>query len=149
MNRDELAEIARRVPPTPVRTEEPESRTHGGWLGRCVGNTMGKPVEGLTASVIRRYLEAVGAWPLRGCVPLVNPLPAGVDLLSRDAWFSSLGTFEDVPRDDDIDLDDHWTQRPGAVGRRPEDGRPRRALASNGCRTCRSTRRSGSPTGTW
>jgi ADP-ribosylglycohydrolase len=80
-------------------------RLYGAWLGRCVGNTMGKPVEGLTAGEIEIYLRAAGAWPQRGFVPLLDELPPGVSHLHQSAPAASLGRFSSVPRDDDLD----WT----------------------------------------
>jgi ADP-ribosylglycohydrolase len=80
-------------------------RLYGAWLGRCVGNTMGKPVEGLTAAEIESYLRAAGAWPQRGFVPLLDELPPGVSHLHPSAPIASLGRFSSVPRDDDLD----WT----------------------------------------
>jgi len=88
--------------PVPARQELAE-RIKGAWLGRTIGNTMGKPVEGLSRYEVERYLRAAGQWPLRGYVRLLDPLPDGVSGLHPDAPVSSLGTFIDVPRDDDID----------------------------------------------
>ena len=104
---DELTirELAANLPDLEVVHGELKDRVTGAWLGRCVGNTMGKPVEGLDAGVIRTYLEAAGAWPQTGYIPLISPLPTGVSHLHPSAEFASLGTFTDVPRDDDID----WT----------------------------------------
>lgn len=92
------------LPERPVSADLAE-RTHGAWLGRCVGNTLGKPVEGLTRAEVRRYLEAVGQWPQTGYLPLLDELPEGVSHLHESAPFAAAGRFEDVPRDDDID----WT----------------------------------------
>ena len=95
--------LAANLPVLEVASDELESRVTGAWLGRCVGNTMGKPVEGLGADVIRTYLEAAGAWPQTGYIPLITPLPAGVTHLHYSAEIATLGHFKDVPRDDDID----------------------------------------------
>ena len=80
-------------------------RIHGAWLGRAVGNTLGKPVEGLTRSEMEAYLRAAGQWPQTGYLPLLDPLPTGVPALHPSAPVSAAGRFTDVPRDDDID----WT----------------------------------------
>lgn len=80
-------------------------RVRGAWLGRCVGNTLGKPVEGLSRAEMEIYLRAAGQWPQTGYVPLVDPLPEGVSALHPSAPFASAGRFSDVPRDDDLD----WT----------------------------------------
>ena len=97
-----LAATARRMP---VDAASLDSRIHGAWLGRCVANTMGKPVEGLTREEVRLYLFATGQWPQTGFIPLIDPLPVGVSHLHESSPFASAGLFEDVPRDDDLD----WT----------------------------------------
>lgn len=80
-------------------------RITGAWLGRCVGNTLGKPVEGLPRAELELYLRAAGQWPLTGYLPLLDPLPRGVSALHPSAPTASAGRFADVPRDDDLD----WT----------------------------------------
>lgn len=80
-------------------------RIRGAWLGRTVGNTLGKPVEGLTRAEVETYLRAAGQWPQTGYVPLLSPLPEGVRALHPSAPVATAGRFTDVPRDDDID----WT----------------------------------------
>ncbi len=77
----------------------------GAWLGRAVGNTLGKPVEGLTREELGTYLRAAGQWPQRGYLPLLDPLPAGVSMLHPTAPVSAAGRLTDVPCDDDLD----WT----------------------------------------
>ncbi|MFD4530238.1 ADP-ribosylglycohydrolase family protein [Streptomyces sp. NPDC058470] len=88
----------------PAPADVPE-RTAGAWLGRCVGNTMGKPVEGLTGTEVGIYLRAVGQWPQTGYVPLLATLPVGVSHLHESAPYAAAGRFDAVPRDDDLD----WT----------------------------------------
>lgn len=96
------------APPSAARPAAPEQlpgRLAGAWLGRCVGNTMGKPVEGLTRDEVGIYLRAVGQWPQTGFVPLLDTLPAGVSHLHESAPYAAAGRFDAVPRDDDLD----WT----------------------------------------
>lgn len=81
------------------------ARVRGAWLGRAVGNTLGKPVEGLTRAEVESYLRAAGQWPQKGYLPLIEPLPDGVSRLHPSAAVATAGRFVDVPRDDDID----WT----------------------------------------
>lgn len=100
-----LLDIIGRLPLLPVAAESVPDRIHGAWLGRCVANTMGKPVEGLPRVEVEIYLRATGQWPQRGYLPLLDPLPAGVSHLHESASFATAGHFSDVPRDDDID----WT----------------------------------------
>jgi ADP-ribosylglycohydrolase len=100
-----LLEIVSRLPSLPADPVDVPDRIHGAWLGRCVANTMGKPIEGLTRGEVGIYLRAAGQWPQTGYLPLLDPLPAGVSHLHESAPFASDGRFSDVPRDDDID----WT----------------------------------------
>jgi ADP-ribosylglycohydrolase len=100
-----LANIPNLPPLTAKTGADLAAAIHGAWLGRCVGNTMGKPVEGLRRDEVRIYLEAVGQWPQTGYLPLMNELPAGVSHLHESAPFSTAGNFTEAPRDDDID----WT----------------------------------------
>lgn len=100
-----LVALADSLPILAVDRGQLDSRVYGAWLGRCVANTMGKPVEGLTRTEVRLYLQAVGQWPQTGYLPLLPTLPAGVSHLHESAPFASAGTFTDVPRDDDLD----WT----------------------------------------
>ena len=100
-----LLEIAGSARPVAVPAEELPGRLRGAWLGRAVGNTLGKPIEGLTRSQVEIYLRAAGHWPLRSYLPLLDPLPAGVPALHPCAPVACAGRFVDVPRDDDID----WT----------------------------------------
>jgi len=86
-----------------VTTEELHRRTYGGWLGRCAGCLLGKPVEGATRSVIRKVAEADGNYPLKDYFAPVAaeisepgpPLQAGNPSLR--------GYIKAMPRDDDID----------------------------------------------
>ena len=93
------------TPAAPGQVVDLADRLYGAWLGRCVANTMGKPVEGLTAAEVETYLRAAGAWPQQGFVPLLDELPAGVSHLHESAPIASVGRFSSIPRDDDLD----WT----------------------------------------
>ena len=100
-----LATLADQAPVLPVDSIGLEDRIRGAWLGRTVANTLGKPIEGLTRAELAVYLVAAGQTPMRGYLPLIEPLPVGVSKLHPSAPESSAGRFADVPRDDDID----WT----------------------------------------
>ncbi len=100
-----LLDLAAAAPKLAVPGTELEDRIRGSWLGRTVGNTLGKPVEGLSRGEIEIYLRAADQWPQRGYLPLLDPLPDGVPGLHPSARTASAGRFVDVPRDDDID----WT----------------------------------------
>ena len=100
-----LTALADAVPRTDYDPDGLPARVRGAWLGRTVGNTLGKPVEGLTRTQVELYLRAAGQWPQTGYVPLLDPLPDGVPHLHPSAPIATAGRFADVPRDDDID----WT----------------------------------------
>ncbi|MFI5778187.1 ADP-ribosylglycohydrolase family protein [Nocardia sp. NPDC051570] len=80
-------------------------RILGGWLGRCVGATLGKPLEnGLLWSParIRAYLERAEAYPLTDYVPVLSPMPEGCELQGN--WpESTRGRIDGCPRADDLD----------------------------------------------
>ncbi|MFC0680944.1 ADP-ribosylglycohydrolase family protein [Lysobacter korlensis] len=100
-----LRALAAGVAPIEVDPAGLPDRIRGAWLGRAVGNTLGKPVEGLTRDELRAYFRAAGVERLQGYLPLIDPLPDGVSRLHPSAPIATAGNFSDVPRDDDID----WT----------------------------------------
>jgi ADP-ribosylglycohydrolase len=102
---DTLLALAADVPSVAVDEARLPERIRGAWLGRAVGNTLGKPVEGLSRADVEIYLRAADQWPQTGYLPLLEPLPRGVRKLHPSAESASAGRFTDVPRDDDID----WT----------------------------------------
>jgi ADP-ribosylglycohydrolase len=89
----------------PLGEAELRDRTLGGWLGRCAGCNLGKPVENgdhWTADRLRRYLELADAYPLRDFVPALDPMPDGFEL--REFWpYTTRGRITESARDDDID----------------------------------------------
>jgi ADP-ribosylglycohydrolase len=100
-----LEEFIERLPAPSPAPPDLGDRLYGAWLGRCVGNTLGKPVEGLRREEVEIYLRAVGQWPQTTYLPMLEQLPDGVSHLHESAPFAAAGRFDDVPRDDDID----WT----------------------------------------
>ncbi len=79
-----------------------QDRILGAWLGRSAGCTLGKPVEGLTRAQIETYLKAAGAYPLTDFVPLIDPLPEGVEL--HPSYPDTVkGKISYMSRDDDTD----------------------------------------------
>lgn len=102
---EELLAICADAKPVEADASDLADRLRGAWLGRAIGNTMGKPVEGLSRAEVGAYLGAAGQWPMRGYLPLLDPLPAGVTHLHPSAATATAGRFDDIPRDDDID----WT----------------------------------------
>lgn len=49
---------------SPLNNEELLDRVHAAWLGRCVGNLLGKPVEGIHSAQMWGYLKDLGRYPL-------------------------------------------------------------------------------------
>jgi ADP-ribosylglycohydrolase len=100
-----LLDLAAKAERIDVDAQQLPARILGAWLGRTVGNTLGKPVEGLRRGQLETYLRAAGQWPQTGYLPLLDVLPEGVPALHPSASTAAAGRFSDVPRDDDID----WT----------------------------------------
>ena len=74
----------------------------GAWLGRCAGCTLGKPVEGFTQAQVETYLKAARAYPLADYIPLIDPLPEGIQL--HPSFFDTVrGRINYMSRDDDTD----------------------------------------------
>lgn len=90
-------------PAPPPADERLRGKILGAWLGRCAGCCLGKPVEGLTPLQIRAYLRAADAWPLRDYVPLLDPLPTGIERLNPSWSTATRGRVTMMPRDDDTD----------------------------------------------
>ncbi|MFD6697915.1 MULTISPECIES: ADP-ribosylglycohydrolase family protein [unclassified Microbacterium] len=105
--RSDLASIAAELedPPLPVDVANLADRVRGAWLGRVIGNMMGKPVEiGPTRETIRTYLQQIGEYPLRGYVSGAGDL----DVLGHRAphfrYPDALReNIDGQVRDDDID----------------------------------------------
>jgi ADP-ribosylglycohydrolase len=77
-------------------------KVYGAWLARCVGCTLGKPVEGWTRERIRSYLQAAGVYPLRFYIPVIDPFPQGLELWGNYEG-TTLGNIQRMVRDDDTD----------------------------------------------
>lgn len=77
----------------------------GGWLGRCAGCLLGKPVEGLTKEQIEEWLKIAGAYPLSNYFPPLRDVKGLPDWLKKRASWAGilLGHITHMPRDDDID----------------------------------------------
>ncbi|MEM2904271.1 MAG: ADP-ribosylglycohydrolase family protein [Candidatus Bathyarchaeia archaeon] len=103
-----LDEIRARRPKGPralslsLSDEELLDRIRGGWLARCVGCILGKPVEGWTRAQIEKYLRLAEAYPLRDFFPLVSPLPEGFPPALVESRCLK-GRVTQMVRDDDTD----------------------------------------------
>lgn len=89
----------------PIGAAELRDRIQAGWLGRCAGNCLGKPVEDgefWTPERLRSYLEFTGNYPVRDYVSRLQPMPDGYTL--HPSWTESTkGRIRYAPRDDDLD----------------------------------------------
>jgi len=96
--------------------EELYDRVYGGWLGRCAGCMLGKPVEGFTPGMIRTWLSIAGEDFLADYFPDIKQedIPGDRKLLLKRVedihkWFKEKGSgvlrgqINRVVRDDDID----------------------------------------------
>jgi len=104
----DLETIVGTLPPAPKIAEvnNLDDRIRGAWLGRVIGNMMGKPAEiGPTRATIRAYLEQVGEYPLRGYIPGTGD----TDLLGHPAEHFKFPdamreNIDGQVRDDDVDF---------------------------------------------
>ena len=81
-------------------------KIYGGWLGRCAGCLLGKPVEGLNKEEIEKWLKTADAYPLNDYFPPLSVLPEDASdwLRSRASRLEVLrGHIDHMVRDDDID----------------------------------------------
>ena len=108
----ELAEIRNERPKGPreitadLSDGELLNKIRGGWLGRCAGCLLGKPVEGLSKEQIEKWLKIADAYPLDDYFPPLSDLPrdAAEWLKSRGSRLEVLrGHIDHMVRDDDID----------------------------------------------
>ena len=90
------------LPPMTPDADALWERVLGGWLGRCAGCNLGKPVEGWTRGRIRRYLDLAGAHPIQDYLPVLDPFPEGLEL--NWCWpETTRGNVAFMARDDDLD----------------------------------------------
>jgi len=108
----EIAEIRNERPKGPreitadLSDGELLNKIRGGWLGRCAGCLLGKPVEGLSKEQIEKWLKIADAYPLDDYFPPLSDLPrdAAEWLKSRGSRLEVLrGHIDHMVRDDDID----------------------------------------------
>jgi ADP-ribosylglycohydrolase len=80
-------------------------KIYGGWLGRCAGCLLGKPVEGMPKGQIEEWLKIADAYPLSDYFPSPPENKTIPDWLKRRASWKEVfsGHITRMPRDDDID----------------------------------------------
>jgi ADP-ribosylglycohydrolase len=95
--------------------EELFDKIYGGWLGRCAGCLLGKPVEGLSRKQIEFWLKIADAYPLEDYFPPLRNLPEDApkwlkdklhhinDYFGRTGVGILRGQISRMARDDDID----------------------------------------------
>ena len=85
--------------------EQVLDKIYGGWLGRCGGCLLGKPVEGFLKEQIEEWLKLADAYPLSNYFPPLSDIKDVPDWLKRHAsWLDVLlGHITRMVRDDDID----------------------------------------------
>lgn len=86
----------------PLAEEVLYDKILGGWLGRCAGCILGKPVEGWSNLKIRTALEKAGIYPLVSYFP-EKAIREGLGEFPRWLYPCTLGNIEFVERDDDLD----------------------------------------------
>ena len=78
-------------------------RIYGGWLGRCAGCTLGRPLEFMAPyEEVEAFLRRGNAYPLDGYVPEILPHPDFYAHAPEMAHFLR-GHVRYAPRDDDLD----------------------------------------------
>jgi len=90
------------VPAFPVDTSRLAERIHGGWLGRCAGCMLGKPVEGRSRQQIRQILTSAGEYPLADYFPPLASVPDGTPYPTSHSPLLR-GNITRAERDDDTD----------------------------------------------
>jgi len=90
-------------------------KIYGGWLGRCAGCLLGKPVEGLNREQIEMWLKIANAYPLEDYFPPINDLSEDApkwlrnrlfhldNMLKKTGMGVLRGQISCMARDDDID----------------------------------------------
>ncbi len=80
-------------------------KIRGGWLGRCAGCLLGKPVEGLHKTQIETWLHLADAYPLATYFPPVEDRVEAPEWLPRRVAQRGclVGHITHMPRDDDLD----------------------------------------------
>lgn len=112
-----IAERPRKPEKISVKLSDEEllDKIYGGWLGRCAGCLLGKPVEGFSREQIEVWLNTAGEYPLKDYFPPILNLPEEAPkwlkdrLLYIDRMFKRTGSgvlrgqISRMARDDDID----------------------------------------------
>ncbi|MGW0734602.1 ADP-ribosylglycohydrolase family protein [Streptomyces sp. NPDC002851] len=107
----DLTAIHATLPPAPAPTTapvpapDPTPRLHAAWLGRAIGCLLGKPVEKLPLTGIRKLARATGNWPLTSWFTakgVPRELLAAYPWNRRSAATSLAENIDGMPEDDDL-----------------------------------------------
>lgn len=116
---DDIRVLLPKSSPVDISDERARIGIHAAWIGRIVGNMLGKPIEDGTRWTYERvnaYLESVDAVPLDDYIPVSGADAAAWGFLPN--WTESTrGRVDGSSRDDDIDytiLNLHVLEQHGA-----------------------------------
>jgi hypothetical protein len=103
--RAERPKGARKIAPK-FSEEQIFDKIYGGWLGRCAGCLLGKPVEGLHKNQIEEWLKLAGVYPLNNYFPPLHGIKNVPEWLKNftPEKDTLLGNITYMVRDDDIDF---------------------------------------------
>lgn len=85
------------------RWDEIKEKVRGAWIGRIVGNMLGKPVEGWNRKDIIEYLKTANSYPLDNYIPELIPKKDKFKLSEYLIKKGLRGKIKYALRDDDID----------------------------------------------
>ncbi len=104
--RAERPEGPRRIGLKNLSDRELLDKIYGGWLGRCAGCLLGKPVEFLSKEQIEEWLKRADAYPLQNYFPPIREPPEDAPEWLKNRLKNHrilLGQMKVMPRDDDTD----------------------------------------------
>ena len=87
---------------TKLSPKELYDKIYGGWLGRCAGCLLGKPIEGWDKNKIERLLKFAGAYPMANYFPVITKPKKEYRHLNRKNKMLA-GNIDRMVRDDDTD----------------------------------------------
>jgi hypothetical protein len=79
-----------------------QDRLLGGWLGRCAGCLLGKPVEGVRTEELWGFLRVTDQWPLNGYIRF-DVGGQAAKTYPRFAGMRAFDAIDHMPPDDDLD----------------------------------------------
>ncbi len=92
----------KKVRETKLSDGELYNKIYGGWLGRCAGCLLGKPVEGWKKEKIEKFLKLARTYPLSNYFPSLSHPKKEYQNFTRENN-CLLGNITHMVRDDDLD----------------------------------------------